>query len=165
MWGVSVFSELNTLSTFYERGFCMIQASSRNIAKLAFRVFLAVAALIIVAVFVWQGITASGAPDPTLPHTDTRAAIINTGILVFREGLECILVISAVVASMMGSNQKYRRPIAIGVAIGFVATIETCFVAVGIVSDLSKSIGLAGFHYIIARRKNCSKTHITRRLQ
>ena len=118
----------------------MIQASSRNIAKLVFRVFLAVAALIIVSVLVWQGITASGAPDPTLPHTDTRAAVINTGILVFREGLECILVISAVVASMMGSNQKYRRPIAIGVVVGFVATIATWFVAVGIVNDLSQNI-------------------------
>ena len=118
----------------------MIQASSHRIARLAFRVFLAIAALIVVSVFVWQGITASGAPDPTLPHTDTRAAVINTGILVFREGLECILVISAVVASMMGSNQKYRRPIAIGVAVGFVATIATWFVAVGIVNDLSQNI-------------------------
>ncbi len=118
----------------------MVQASSRNIAKLALRVFLAIAALIVVSVLVWQGIVASGAPDPTLPHTDTRVAVVNTGILVFREGLECILVISAVVASMMGSNQKYRRPIAIGVLVGFFATIATWFVAVGIINDLSQNI-------------------------
>ena len=118
----------------------MAPASSLRTAKLVFRIFLAVAALIVVSVFVWQGITASGAPDPTLPHTDTRVAVVNTGILVFREGLECILVISAVVASMMGSNQKYRRPIAMGVAIGFVATVLTWFVAVGVVKDLSQNI-------------------------
>ncbi len=118
----------------------MTQASSLRIAKLVFRIFLVIVALIVVSVFVWQGITASGSPDPTLPHTDTRAAVINTGILVFREGLECILVISAVVASMMGSNQRYRRPIAIGVAVGFVATIATWFIAVGIVNDLSQNI-------------------------
>jgi len=118
----------------------MFQPSSLRTAKLIFRIFLTVAALIIVSVFVWQGVTASGAPDPTLPHTDTRVAVLDTGILVFREGLECILVISAVVASMMGSNQKYRRPIAIGVAIGFVATIVTWFVAVGIVNDISENI-------------------------
>ncbi len=118
----------------------MIQASSLRIVRLVFRVFLAIAALIVVSVFVWQGIVASGSPDPTLPHTDTRVAVVNTGILVFREGLECILVISAVVASMMGTNQKYRRPIAIGVAVGFVATVLTWFVAVGIVNDLSQNI-------------------------
>lgn len=118
----------------------MQKASSLGIAKLVFRIFLASAALIVVSVLVWQGITSSGAPDPTLPRIDSRVAVVNTGILVFREGLECILVISAVVASMMGSNQKYRRPIAIGVAIGFVATIVTWFVAVGIVNDLSQNI-------------------------
>jgi len=118
----------------------MVQASSLRTAKLVLRIFLLAAALIVISVLVWQGITASGAPDPTLPHTDTRVAVLDTGILVFREGLECILVLSAVVASMMGTNQKYRRPIAIGVAVGFVATVLTWFVAVGVISNLTENI-------------------------
>ncbi len=118
----------------------MTQAPSLRIAKLVLRILLISAALLVASMFVWQGITASGAPDPTLPHTDAKVAVLDTGILVFREGLECILVISAVVASMMGSNQKHRRPIAAGVAIGFVATVITWFVAVGIVNDLSQNI-------------------------
>jgi high-affinity iron transporter len=113
---------------------------SLRTAKIVSSVFLIAAALVVVSVFVWQGITASGNPDPTASHTSTSAAVINTGVLVFREGLECILVLSAVVASMMGANKHYRRPIAIGVAIGFVVTIITWFVAVGIIHDLSQNI-------------------------
>ena len=118
----------------------MVQAPSLHIAKLVLRVFLLTAALIVLSVLVWQGITASGAPDPTVPHTTSNVAVLDTGVLVFREGLECILVLSAVVASMMGSNKQYRRPIAIGVALGFVATVVTWFIAVGIISDLTQNI-------------------------
>ena len=118
----------------------MVQASSLRTAKLVFKVLLAAVALVVVSVLVWQGISASGAPDPTLPHTPPHVAILDTGVLVFREGLECILVLSAVVASMMGSNKQYRRPIAIGVSLGFVVTVITWFVAVGIITDLTQNI-------------------------
>ena len=90
----------------------MFQANSLRDAKFVFRIFLLAAALVVASVLVWQGVTASGAPNPTLPHTASNVAILDTGVLVFREGLECILVLSAIVASMMGSNQQYRRPIA-----------------------------------------------------
>ena len=118
----------------------MFQAISFRTAKLVFRIFLLMAALVVVSVLVWQGITASGAPDPTVPHIAPNVAILDTAVLVFREGLECILVLSAIVASMMGSNQQYRRPIAAGVGIGFVVTVITWFIAVGIVSDLTQNI-------------------------
>ena len=118
----------------------MGQVPSLRIAKLVLRIFLLTAALIVISVLVWQGVTASGAPDPTVPHTTSNVAVLDTGVLVFREGLECILVLSAVVASMMGSNKQYRRPIAIGVALGFVATVITWFIAVGIISDLTQNI-------------------------
>jgi high-affinity iron transporter len=96
--------------------------------------------LAVAAVMVWQGITASGNPDPTLPRTSAASATLDIAVLVFREGLECILVLSALTASMIGSNQVYRRPIAVGVGIGLAATIVTWFIAVGIVSDLSSSV-------------------------
>jgi high-affinity iron transporter len=66
--------------------------------------------------------------------------IVDTGLLVFREGLEMILVLSAITASMMGANQTYRRPIAAGAGSGFLATVITWFIAVGILSSLTHSI-------------------------
>ncbi len=111
-----------------------------QIGKIAFRVFLGVAALIVLAVLVWQGITAGGSPDPTVGHMSPQAAILDTAVLVFREGLECILVLTAVTASMQGANKSYRRPIGIGTAIGFILTLLTWFVAVGIINDLTQSI-------------------------
>jgi high-affinity iron transporter len=115
-------------------------ASVGRLGKTAFRIFLAAAALIVAAVLVWQGITAGGNPDPTTKHIGTGAAILDIAVLVFREGLECILVITAVTASMQGSNKAHRRPIAMGVGLGFITTLAIWFVAVGIINDLTQSI-------------------------
>ena len=116
------------------------RTSSLAVGRTVLRILLIVAGLIVAAVLVWQGVVASGAPDPTLPHTSPGVAILDIGVLVFREGLECILVISAITASMLGANQSYRRPIAAGVAVGFFATLVTWFIAVGIISDLTQSL-------------------------
>src|SRR5205823_12062784 len=62
------------------------------------------AALFVIAIFVWQGIAAHGAPDPLQAHTSATVASLDIGVLVFREGLECILVLAAVTASMTGSR-------------------------------------------------------------
>ncbi len=102
--------------------------------------FLTLSALAVAAVLVWQGVTAGGAPDPTTPNTSRAAATLDIAVLVFREGLECILVLSALTASMIGANQVYRRPIAAGVGIGIVATLVTWFIATGIVGDLSENV-------------------------
>src|SRR5437588_9444815 len=111
-----------------------------KLGKGAFYVFLAFGALILLETLMWQGITASGTPYPTVPHTAPEVATLDIGILVFREGLECILVISAITASMTGNNASHRRPIAVGAGIGFFATIITWFIVVGIVSDLMHNI-------------------------
>jgi high-affinity iron transporter len=105
--------------------------------RIGLRVLLALAALCVLAILVWQGITASGNPDPTASHLDRNAAILDTGILVFREGLECILVLAAITASMMGSNQPYRRPIALGAGLGLLATVATWFVAIAVLSQIN----------------------------
>jgi high-affinity iron transporter len=111
-----------------------------NNGKNILRILLVIAALLVGSVLVWQGITASGNPDPTVPHISQGAAIVDTGVLVFREGLECILVLSAITASMMGANQGYRRPIALGAGIGFGLCVITWFIVVGILSDLSNKL-------------------------
>jgi len=104
------------------------------------RIFLILGALIVVGVLVWQGLTAGGNPDPLAPNTSPTAALLNIGVLVFREGLECILVLSAITASMTGPKEAHRRPVVAGAGLGFIATIITWFIAVGIVRDLSGSI-------------------------
>jgi high-affinity iron transporter len=103
-------------------------------------VVLSLSLLAVAAVLVWQGVTSAGNPDPTAPQTSAAAATVDIAVLVFREGLECILVLTALTASMIGTNEVYRRPIGVGVGLGFLATLATWFVATRIVSDLSQSI-------------------------
>jgi high-affinity iron transporter len=104
------------------------------------RMGLLFAALFVVAIFVWQGIAAHGAPDPLQAHTTATVASLDIGVLVFREGLECILVLAAVTASMTGARRNYRRPVMSGAAIAFLATLATWFVAVGIMKQLSENV-------------------------
>ena len=108
--------------------------------RLAVRALLCTAALLVVGILVWQGLTAKGAPDPTQSHTSPTVALLDIGVLVFREGLECILVLSAITASMVGTSQIHQRPVAAGVGIGFIATLITWFIAVGIISNLTENI-------------------------
>src|SRR6266404_9003086 len=108
--------------------------------RLAFKFMLAMAASFVVGILVWQGVTAHGSPDPTTPHTSPTVALLDIGVLVFREGLECILVLAAITAGMVGSSRPHRRPVAWGAGIGFFATIATWFIAVGIVNDLTANV-------------------------
>ena len=105
--------------------------------RVGFWSLLAVAALAVLIAIIWQGVTSAGAPDPTAPHLDRTAVILNTGILVFREGLEAILVLAAIVASFVGANSGYRRPVIVGAALGFVASIITWFIAVAIIDSMN----------------------------
>lgn len=77
--------------------------------KPALWTFLLAAAALIIGVLVWAGFTAGGNPNPTAPDTSATAAVLNIGVLVFREGLECILVLTAVTASLAGKKQAHRR--------------------------------------------------------
>lgn len=97
-------------------------------------------ALLVAALLVWQGVTAQGNPDPTTPHISTPVAVLDIAALVFREGLECVLVLSAITASLMGSHQAYRRPIGLGAGVGFIATLITWFIAISIVDSLVNSV-------------------------
>jgi high-affinity iron transporter len=58
-------------------------------------------------------------------------AIINSAIVVFREGIEAILIIFALLGSLAlsESTKVYRRPLIIGVAIGVLVSILTWFLA------------------------------------
>jgi high-affinity iron transporter len=99
-----------------------------------------VAALAVIAILVWQGIFAQGAPDPTQPNTSKTVAALDIGVLVFREGLECILVLAAITATMTGAKATHRKPVAAGAGVAFIATLITWFIAVGIVDSLSDNM-------------------------
>ena len=103
-------------------------------------VSLCAAAVAVVAILVWQGVTAQGAPDPMRPTTSPTVAFLDIGVLVFREGLECILVLAAITASMTGAKQAHRRPVAAGAGIAFGATLITWLMAVRIVGSLSDNV-------------------------
>src|SRR5438046_2876959 len=88
----------------------------------------------------WQGVTAHGAPDPMRPNTSPTVAFLDIGILVFREGLECILVLAAITARMTGAKRVHRQPVALGAGLAFVASLITWFIAVRIVGSLSDNM-------------------------
>ncbi len=101
---------------------------------------LLIAAGLVAGVLVWQGVTAHGSPDPTAPQLSQAAALLSIGVLVFREGLESILVLAAVTAGMAGRLHRHRRPVAAGAGIGFLATVVTWCIAVRIVGDLTQKV-------------------------
>src|SRR5205807_10432018 len=108
--------------------------------KLALRIGVIAAAFFVIAMLVWQGVAAHGAPDPMRPNTSTTVAFLDIGVLVFREGLECILVLAAITASMTGTRRAYRRPIGLGAALAFAASLITWVIAVRIVGSLSDNV-------------------------
>jgi High-affinity Fe2+/Pb2+ permease len=104
--------------------------------KRHFQIWLAIGALLVAGVLIWQALTAGGNPDPTTPHIGRGAVILNTAVLVFREGLEFIVVLSAITATFVGANQPYRRPVGLGVLFGALATIVTWFIVVAILNHI-----------------------------
>jgi high-affinity iron transporter len=73
-----------------------------------------------------------GTPDPSDPanHMSRTTAVVDSGVLVFREGLETILVLAAISASFLGANKAYRKPVAIGGVAALGASVLTWIVAV-----------------------------------
>jgi high-affinity iron transporter len=112
----------------------------RSAIRTTFQLALCCAAAVVLSVIVWQGFTAHGAPDPMQPNTSPTVAFLDIGVLVFREGLECILVLAAITASMTGRKRTHRQPVGVGAAIAFAATLVTWVIAVRIVSSLSDNI-------------------------
>jgi high-affinity iron transporter len=102
-------------------------------------VALALAVGVLVIVLGWN--SAGGTPNPAAAaqHMSRTSAVINSAILVFREGLETILVLAAVTASFLGSNRVYRRPVAIGGGFGLATTVATWFAAIWIIGRFGGS--------------------------
>jgi hypothetical protein len=86
--------------------------------RASFYVWTAIVLTVAVAVVILGWHARGGTTDPTaLPpgHRLSRTTVVlDSAILVLREGLEAILVLAAVMASFLGGNRVYRRPVALG---------------------------------------------------
>jgi high-affinity iron transporter len=102
------------------------------------RVAVAGAGAVLVAFLVGQIATArGGTPDPTeAQHLGRGAVVLDSALLVFREGLECILVLAAITAGLNDAHRVHRRPIAAGAGIGVAASFATWFVVVAAIGAL-----------------------------
>jgi high-affinity iron transporter len=97
--------------------------------RVSFYVWTAVVLVSAVVIVVISWHARGGTTDPTalppghrLTHT---TVVINSAILVCREGLETILVLAAITASFLGGNRIYRRPVAAGGAAAIAAGVAT----------------------------------------
>ena len=95
----------------------------------------------VVAGLVYLMATAETGPaDPTETPMSHGTAVFNSGMIVFREGLEAILIFAAVTASFLGANKEKRRPVTAGAGLAFGGTIATWFV-VQAVLDAASPLG------------------------
>ena len=94
-------------------------------------------ALLVLAVLVWQALTSAGNPNPTAEGISPTAMVLNTGIIVFREGLEAILILAALTASLIRTERGYWKPVALGAGLSFLASIATWFVVVAVISSIN----------------------------
>ena len=108
--------------------------SKRASERASFYIWTLVVLAVAVTAVVLGWHASSGTADPTdlppgrsLSHT---TVVINSAILVFREGLETILVLAAVLASFLGANKLYRRPVVAGGAAAIAASIGTWFLVI-----------------------------------
>src|SRR6059058_435932 len=101
------------------------------------------AGLAILAGLVYLMATAKTGPvDPTeATAPQSHATVVaNSAIIVFREGLEAVLIFAAVTASFLGANKSRRRPVVAGAACAFGAAVVTWF-AVQLLLDAASPLG------------------------
>jgi high-affinity iron transporter len=95
---------------------------------------------LVAAMMIWEAMTSGGAPDPLRANASRSSAILDVCVLVFREGLECILVLAAITANMIGERRIHRKPVMVGASVGFAATWLTWVIAVRIMQSLSENV-------------------------
>ncbi|HTQ69267.1 MAG TPA: FTR1 family protein [Solirubrobacteraceae bacterium] len=105
--------------------------------RLSFYIWTALALTGAVSVVILGWHATGGTTDPTsLPpgHQLSRTTVVlDSAILVLREGLETILVLAAVMASFLGANRVYRRPVALGGGGAIAAGVGTWFFVVWLI--------------------------------
>lgn len=70
----------------------------------------------------------------------SRATVVaDAGVIVFREGLEAVLILAAITASFTGSRRRLRRPVLVGGLVGLLATALTYLLAQTLLAALGDS--------------------------
>jgi len=122
------------------------RAKGRSRQKWSFYLWVGIVLAVTVTAVILGWHSAGGTTNPSnaanAAHMSRTTAVINSAILVFREGLETILVLAAVTASFRGANSVYKRPVAVGGGVGLLATVGTWFAAVAVI-DLLGGSGLS----------------------
>lgn len=87
-------------------------------------------------------VASSSNADPTDVAAGSQSlvtSITNASVIVFREGLEAVLIFAAITASFLGARRHYRKPVTMGVAAAFAATVVTWFIMTALVGSLPVS--------------------------
>ena len=75
----------------------------------------------------------------TLGDGASEATVVtNAAIIVFREGLEAVLILAAITASFLGVNRRKRRPVFWGALAGLVVSILTFLLALTLLESLQQ---------------------------
>lgn len=102
-------------------------------------VLLILGAVIVLGALVWQAIVVAGAPDPAAKGLSPSSMMLGSGILVFREGLEAILVLAAVTAGLARYKKGFWSPVLSGIGAALAATVATWFIVVALISSVNAS--------------------------
>src|SRR3954453_21691813 len=108
-----------------------MQTSGVGIGNGNRRLALWVGAIALLAGAVYLMATAKTGPvDPTeVSAPQSRGTVVfNAAMIVFREGLEAVLIFAAITASFVGANAHRKRPVIAGAAASFGASVVTWFV-------------------------------------
>lgn len=93
---------------------------------------------VIAAILAWRILAV-----PTVRPAQTAGGVsgfLEIGILVFREGLECILILAAITGGMSKTGGEFRRPIFSGALGGLALTVLTWMIAVRVLTDLGRNV-------------------------
>src|SRR3954453_18542833 len=118
-------------------------AMSKPVRSSASRLAWWLAGLTVVSGLVYLMATAKTGPvDPTeVTEPQSHGTVVfNSAVIVFREGLEAVLIFAAVTASFLGANKRRRRPVVAGAGVAFATSVLTWFV-VQAVLDAASPLG------------------------
>ncbi|HWH95197.1 MAG TPA: FTR1 family protein [Baekduia sp.] len=84
----------------------------------------------------------TGPIDPTEAQApESRSTVVfNASMIVFREGLEAVLIFAAITASFVGANARRKRPVIAGASVSFGASVVTWFVVQALL-DVASPLG------------------------
>lgn len=129
--------------------------SIRNEGSRNRNVWWAGVAIAVIGIVYLMATASTGPSDPTEATTPQSHAtvVLNSAIIVFREGLEAVLIFAAVIASFLGANKMRRRPVVAGACAAFGAAVATWFVAQAVLAVASplgaKLEAITGFLAIV----------------